>query len=1076
MAPKITTLLTLFICFSTLKAQHHTTANAHSHNDYEQAVPFQLAFEEGFGSIEADVFLVGKDLWVAHDKKDLDSNNTLERLYLKQIQAVDLIRPLQLLIDIKTESIETLNALIEILNRYPDLKDSKYLKLVISGNRPPADQFTQYPDYISFDGRLGVTYTKEQLKKIALISEDYNKIVGWNRSFPLKDSLSSIIQSTVAGVHALGKPFRFWASPDYPIAWDQIIKCGVDYINTDHIHLLSDFLQSRDSSKKELPYQRTIQSAGKVIRFGNPNLENHALDLAVMDTNGLVAIEERYGIYILDLRSNKIIDKWLYEKDADFKGFNSTYSGIKVFKNQSGVYLTWSAASRGSSVSSLMFAKWDNGIKDVFDFRLNSKAPIQNAIPNEVVVNQENGKSYLYVVLNGTNRLLKWDWETRILSWDVPTGEAPYGVAISNGKCYVTHWGGPNAIDSTRERAGIPWGLVYTDPRTGATAEGTVGVYALANGERLNEMQVGLHPNAVIASKKSNLIYVANGSSDHVSVIDTKLDAVVETIQVGLFPATNYLQGSTPNALLLDATEEKLYVANGMDNAIAVIGMGEKVGSTKKPTVVQGYIPTEAFPAGIAIVNNQLVVANLESQGANVVDAIKKARSIHHQLASVSTIPLPTEEKLMEYTQLVRQFNRSNSVVRFNSNPNKKTIPTPIPQKIGDPSVFKHVVYIIKENKTYDQVLGDMPEGNGDSSLCSFGKKITPNTHALAKQFGLMDDFYVSGKSSAEGHQWTDAGIVSDYVEKNIRAWFRSYPHRQEDAMVYSPSGFIWNHVADFGKTIKVYGEACTSVVNPEKKWIDLYRNYKSGVKPIWKNETTINRLNSMIHPTYPDCDNMVFSDQQRADLFIEDWNQMEKENRVPNLMVLSLPNDHAAGLSPDFPTPYAMVADNDLALGRIIETISKSKSWDSTVIFVTEDDSQGGWDHVSAYRSVALVISPYSNNTLISSKYNQVSILRTIEHILGVPPMNSIDASARLMTDCFQKNKKVGPFTAVPNEVPLDQMNKPLLSLRGKEKRMAILSQNELFNEVDGGKDDQMNRIIWYYAFGKRKYPLYVK
>jgi hypothetical protein len=314
--------------------------------------------------------------------------------------------------------------------------------------------------------------------------------------------------------------------------------------------------------------------------------------------------------------------------------------------------------------------------------------------------------------------------------------------------------------------------------------------------------------------------------------------------------------------------------------------------------------------------------------------------------------------------------------------------------------------------------------------------------------------------------------MVSDYVEKNVRAWFRSYPHRQEDAMVYNKAGFIWNHALDHGKTVRVYGEACETEYDRKLNWFDLYKNYTDGQKPNWTNKTTIARLNPIISPTFPDCDNITFSDQQRADIFIAEWKDLEAKKELPNLMVLSLPNDHTSGTSPNFPTPNAMVADNDLALGRIIDMISKSKSWDSTVVFITEDDSQGGWDHISAYRTIGLVVSPYASEKLVTTHYNQVSMLRTIEQILGIPPMNIMDATSRLMTDCFATQKKAFNYNFIPNNIPLDQRNKPLSSLTGQAKKYAILSQNEAFNEVDGGKDDLMNKIIWNYSKGKMKYP----
>jgi hypothetical protein len=335
-----------------------------------------------------------------------------------------------------------------------------------------------------------------------------------------------------------------------------------------------------------------------------------------------------------------------------------------------------------------------------------------------------------------------------------------------------------------------------------------------------------------------------------------------------------------------------------------------------------------------------------------------------------------------------------------------------------------------------------------------------------------MDNFYASGKSSAEGHQWTDAGMVSDYVEKNVRAWLRSYPHRQEDALVYNKAGFIWNQALDHGKTVKIYGEACETIYDKKLTWADFYRKYKDSSAIDWYNKTTIARIRPIISNTYPDCDNIAFLDQQRADIFINDWKKFEQDDNLPNLMILSLPNDHSAGTSPQFPTPDAMVADNDLAVGRIVETISKSKYWDSTVIFITQDDSQSGWDHVSSYRTIGLVVSPYSSGKLNSSNYNQTSILRTIEQILGIPPMNVMDATARPMIDCFQQNINRTAYRSRINNIPLNKMNKPLQTLTGKARKYAIESQEEVFNEVDGGEDDKMNRIIWFYSKGNEKYP----
>ncbi|HEV3250747.1 MAG TPA: alkaline phosphatase family protein, partial [Puia sp.] len=423
----------------------------------------------------------------------------------------------------------------------------------------------------------------------------------------------------------------------------------------------------------------------------------------------------------------------------------------------------------------------------------------------------------------------------------------------------------------------------------------------------------------------------------------------------------------------------------------------------------------------------------------------------------------------------VKMLNLFYRTALANGGPRKNILPKALPERIGEPSVFKHVLYIIKENKTYDQVFGDLPQGRGDKNLCIYGEKITPNQHKLANDFSILDNYYVSGKSSAEGHQWADAAMVSDYIEKNVRAWYRSYPHRQEDALVYNKNGFIWNDALDHGKKVRIYGEACLTRYDTKMKWEDIFNKYTNHEPLALNNTSTIARIRPIISPAYPDCDNIRFTDQIRADVFINEWKQFEQQpgDNLPDLMVLSLPDDHTAGMSESFPTPRAMVADNDLALGRIIETITHSRFWDSTVVFVSEDDSQSGWDHISPYRTTCLVISPYSilNNT-IHCNYNQTSLVRTIEQILGIPPMNVIDATALPMFDCFGDKKQSYSYQFIPNNIPLNEMNKSVGLLKGAARYYARISAEKAFKEVDGGDDNMMNRILWFDAKGYEKYP----
>jgi hypothetical protein len=368
-----------------------------------------------------------------------------------------------------------------------------------------------------------------------------------------------------------------------------------------------------------------------------------------------------------------------------------------------------------------------------------------------------------------------------------------------------------------------------------------------------------------------------------------------------------------------------------------------------------------------------------------------------------------------------------------------------------------------------------MAQGNGDPAICTYGAKITPNTHKLCEEFLLLDNFHVSGKCSAEGHQWTDASIVTDYIEKNMRAWFRSYPHVQTDALVYAPTGFIWDNALAMKKSVRIYGEASYPVIAGNLRWAEIYKKYKNGDKIEFRNETTIEPVRAILSPTYPSYGNHEFSDAMRADALIAELRNFESMpgDQLPELMVVALPNDHTAGVRPGSPTPRAMVADNDAALGRIVEAFTKSRFWENTVIFVVEDDSQSGWDHVSAYRTVALVISPYSRlKKTVHTYYNQPSMVRTIEQILGLPPMNIQDAIANPMNDCFTSEADKNPYTALPSNIPIDEMNPQISSLKGRALHFAKKSMLPEFDGVDSGNDDLLNRILWFAAKGHEPYP----
>ncbi len=838
-----------------------------------------------------------------------------------------------------------------------------------------------------------------------------------------------------------------------------------------------------DQRQIQLPYNRIIQPAGLQVFFGEESLENHSLDAALSPDGKWLAVQERYSIVFISTSDNKVKYRLANNDHPDLRGGMNTYSGIMWHIAGAINEVFWSAIGRNDR-SFVVSARWD-GTKASFERTYEYKASqgADMALPNEILLTTEGSKEYLYVVLNGNNSVIKQELISGDTVWSADPGVAPYGLTMASGKLYVTNWAGRHPDASDKEVAGVPWGLARVDNKAGgATREGSVAVIDPGNGRLIKEIVVGLHPNEITRDRSGKFVYITNSNSDNISVINTQSDEITETISVRLQPEINPFFGDSPNGLSLSDDGKILYVANGMDNALAVIRLGKNASlkSGKQASMVNGFIPTGAYPSAVSILNTgYLYVCNLEAAGARLGLTDKNSKNpvynSHHMLASVSVIPVPGKKVLNAYTDTVVAVNNLARATLAREKPRESAMPLPVPERIGEPSVFRHVVYIIKENRTYDQILGDMTQGDGDPGLCIYGADVTPNTHKLSEDFLLLDNFHVSGKCSAEGHQWTDASIVTDYIEKNMRAWFRSYAHVQTDALVYAPTGFIWDNATSNGRSVRIYGEASVPVFDKNLTWTDIYNKYFSGENIELSNHTTIEPVKKILSQTYPSYGNHDFTDIMRADILIKELGDYEAMpgDQLPELMVVALPNDHTAGTRPGYPTPGAMVADNDLALGQIVEAFSRSRFWENTVIFVVEDDSQGGWDHVSAYRTVSLVISPYSRlKTVNHTFYTQPSMVRTIEQILGLPPMNIQDAIANPMTDCFGMTPDLTPYRAVPNTIPIDEMNPSLSSLSGKALHFARKSMLPEFDGVDEGNDDLLNRILWFAEKGSVAYP----
>ncbi|MGN6384958.1 MAG: alkaline phosphatase family protein [Verrucomicrobiota bacterium] len=685
----------------------------------------------------------------------------------------------------------------------------------------------------------------------------------------------------------------------------------------------------------------------------------------------------------------------------------------------------------------------------------------------------------LFIALNLSNRLLEVDARSgkQFRLFDV--GVAPFDVVVTQGKAFVSNWGGrrpgPNDVTGPAGRGT----KVRVDPVRQIANEGSVSIIDLKSG-KIEEILLGLHSSAMALGRSGRYLAIANAGSDTISILDTRKNQVVETISLRIEAGAPF--GASPNALAFSPDEKTLYVCNGTQNAVAVVRF--KPGHSR----VQGLIPTGWYPGGIAFdkLHSRLHVANIKGfgSGKRLKPGEKVEFNSHQYFGSLSLIDLPKRGDLSEMSKVVLE-NMRRSVIKDAFLPARKNQPArPVPERVGEPSVFQHVVYIIKENRTYDQVLGDIKEGNGSTDLCIFGEKYTPNQHKLAREFVLLDNTYCSGILSSEGHNWATAAFSTDYLERSFAGFPRSYPDGMEesdiDALAYSPAGFIWDNALANGKTIRSYGEFTMGNVKWKDKkgsprFKEMYDDFVNGTGLVEIScVPAIGSLTGHIMTNTIGWDLSV-PDVYRAAQFIKELKAFEQNGGFPDLSIICLPNNHTSGTSAHYPKPGSMVADNDLALGQIIEAITKSKFWTNTCVFVIEDDPQAGWDHVSGFRTTAFVVSPYTKRkAVVSNNYNQTGMIRTMELILGLPPMNQMDASSAPMFECFKDKPDFTPFTHVMNQVPLDELNPSPKAINDPIRRnFAMVSASLPLHKMDACPEDTLNRILWNAMRGSQAlYP----
>jgi YVTN family beta-propeller protein len=864
-----------------------------------------------------------------------------------------------------------------------------------------------------------------------------------------------------------------------------------------------------------------IRVRAKAIAL-NPNVKTHT---AVVLTMGTSATDGNGPVEVFDTRTGVVLQDYLpfgYDPSGSYSGIAYSADGKYLVFSQDSSNVTIAKVSPAGLLEddAQVSVPPNNSFIDCFP-----NSPPGDGIPcggfytpstsnPGGVAFSKDGKS-AYALLNQNDTLAQINLTTMQQGQQIRVGNAPHSIVInSDGKtAYVSNEGGRAATEADFQiySAGTE---IVADPVVGAAITGTVSVVDLPSMTVTATISTGLHPTGM-ALYGTDLL-VANTYSDTISVIDTKTNTVVQTINLGLpigVPGAGQpAYGAAPNSIAVDAKAGIAYVALYNANAIAVVNL---VAGAANP--VLGMIPVAYAPCSVVLdaAANVLLVANDKGIGSRLSfenDWGVTDYNTHQDNGTVSIVAVPSRATLATMTTKVFQNNHWDLTQNINSAsggaPTAK--PVAIPAKIGDPSLIKHVFLIVRENRSYDQILGDVAAGDGDASLAVFGGKDTPNAHALVQRFPLLDNFYDPSRQSADGHNWIDQGMAPYADDIQSPDWVRSYPGGSGgDALSYQNKGWLWSEAAAAGLTVKLYGEGIEyntykqpNGATDEPSWSQFYADsqcFEGGpgcAAPGTAGEKTLYYQNTVLsYSSVPSvADHMVTNfpnfdlnipDQFRVDLWVQDFNNDVAAGTVPALSVLWIMCDHTGGP----PSPDAEQADNDLAVGRIIDYISHSSVWSTSAIFLEEDDSQNGVDHIDGHRSPGYIVSPYAvqGGPTDHTYYTQVNMTRTIEQILGLPPMNQFDLVASPMRTDFVKGTPPAanflPWTHVPNQVALTEgvsggADKPTDSARVKALRAAWLQKKaQIFagklTTPDAEDPDTVDHLNWYLSTGfVRPYP----
>ena len=728
----------------------------------------------------------------------------------------------------------------------------------------------------------------------------------------------------------------------------------------------------------DLPLNMTISSSGKYMAVTN---------------NG----QSKQSLQLIDTRREKILDNIPIAK---------SWLGLKFSGDEKYLY-----AGGGNDNWILQYAVSNDKLFLKDSIKLGDKWP--NKI-SPAGIDMDDDRHLLYVVTKDNNSLYIIDLVTKAIIQQIKLDGEAYTCKLSADKkeLYISCWGCDRLI------------VFDTQAKTISA-----------------QIDVGDNPNELCLTRNGKFLFVANANDNSVSVISTRDRKVVETLSSSLYPDAP--PGSTTNGLALSADEKTLYIANADNNCLAVFNVGRPGSSTSK-----GFIPVGWYPTCVKVAGKRIFVTNGKgfSSFANPKGPSPVKRTVKHQAddedgpqyigglmkGTLSIIDEPSTKRLGVYSQQVyanTPYTKEKEMLSQGEEGN------PIPKKIGGPSPIKYVFYIIKENRTYDQVLGDVKDGNGDTSLVLFGKNVTPNQHRLAGDFVLLDNFYVDGEVSADGHNWSLGAYATDYLEKN---WVTSYGGRggEYDAegtrkIANNKGDFIWGNCKKTGVSYRTYGEFAD--------------DYKANI-PV---------LEGHFCPYFTSWDQKI-RDTERVGQWKRDFDSLLAINAVPQLNTIRLINDHTEGMKKNRPTPFAHVADNDLAVGMFIEYLSKSSIWNESVVFILEDDAQNGPDHVDAHRSPAYIVGPYvKRNYVDHTPYTTSGMIRTMELILGLPPMSQYDAGATPMWKCFTSTPDARKYTSLPANINLADRNLAWNELSERSAKFD-LSKEDLVPDLE------FSEVIW--------------